>query len=278
MKFQQWPKRDPNKNYFLVPNEVVHIGLSYPEISIYCYLLSIEDRETYQCYPSYKTIGKALGMCENTVSKYVRSLEEKGLIRTEPTMIRSKDGRPLNGNLLYTICPIQAAVELFYERQFRQLEEDAARQRAAECLAELAHESPQNALCAPFGAEGTPYQSGVGGPIWPAFGGASRDERKSRINDGVTSAPVRGTSARSAGSCGGVCGDWKWGQNPGRDITFAVIIPESLLPQGKNRGQPPERSQYEQKREIPTLPATEEKGHPGAPVSVGREPERHRLH
>ena len=114
MKFQQWPKRDPRKNYFLVPNEVFHIGLSHPEISIYCYLLSIENRETYQCWPSYKTIGKALGMCQNTVSKYVRSLEEKGLIRTEPTMIRSKDGRPLNGNLLYTICPIQAAVELFY--------------------------------------------------------------------------------------------------------------------------------------------------------------------
>ena len=44
MKFQQWPKRDPDKNYFKVPNEVFHIGLSYPEISIYCYLLSIEDR------------------------------------------------------------------------------------------------------------------------------------------------------------------------------------------------------------------------------------------
>ena len=58
----------------------------------------------------------------------MRSLEEKGLIRTEPTMVRSKDGRPLNGNLLYTIRPIQAAVELFYERQFQQLEEDTARQ------------------------------------------------------------------------------------------------------------------------------------------------------
>ena len=149
MKFQQWPKRDPDKNYFKVPNEVFHIGLSYPEISVYCYLLSIEDRETYQCWPSYKTIGKALGMSENTVSKYVRSLEEKGLIRTEPTMVRSKDGRPLNGNLLYTIRPIQAAMESFYE-------EDTARQRAAERLAELARESPQNALCAPFGAEASP--------------------------------------------------------------------------------------------------------------------------
>ena len=44
MSYKRWPKRDPNKNYFLVPNEVFHIGLSYPEISIYCYLLSIEDR------------------------------------------------------------------------------------------------------------------------------------------------------------------------------------------------------------------------------------------
>ena len=154
MKFRQWPKRDPNKNYFLVPNEVFHIGLSHPEISIYCYLLSIEDRETYQCYPSYKTIGKALSMCENTVSKYVRSLEEKGLIRTEPTMIRSKDGRPL-------------------KRQFRQLEEDTARQRAAERLAESARRSPQNALCAPLEERaGVDTPSGVEsgfGPLSGAF-------------------------------------------------------------------------------------------------------------
>ena len=140
MKFQPWPKRDPNKNYFKVPNEVFHIGLSYPEISIYCYLLSIENRETYQCWPSYKTIGKALGMSENTVSKYVRSLEEKGLIRTEPTMVRSKDGRPLNGNLLYTIRPIQAAIELFYERQLTELELATERQRVVKLLRE--RESP----------------------------------------------------------------------------------------------------------------------------------------
>ena len=172
MKFRQWPKRDPNKNYFLVPNEVFHIGLSHPEISIYCYLLSIEDRETYQCWPSYKTIGKALGMCENTVSKYVRSMEEKGLIRTEPTMIRSKDGRPLNGNLLYTICPIQAAVESFYERQFRQLEEGAARRRAAERLAESARRSPQNALCATLEERaGVDTPTGVESGFGPLSGG-----------------------------------------------------------------------------------------------------------
>ena len=179
MKFQQWPKRDPDKNYFKVPNEVFHIGLSYPEISIYCYLLSIEDRETYQCYPSYKTIGKALGMSENTVSKYVRSLEEKGLIRTEPTMVRSKDDSPLNGNLIYTIRPIQAAVELFYERHFQQLEEDAARQRAAERLAELARESPQTAVCAPLGADARPCADPeVAAPLGPLSEAIPRTKEK----------------------------------------------------------------------------------------------------
>ena len=54
---------------------------------------------------------------------------------TEPTIMQSKDGKPLNGNLLYTIRPIPGVLEAFYERQFRQMEEDIARQRAEEQLA-----------------------------------------------------------------------------------------------------------------------------------------------
>lgn len=135
MSYNKWPKRYADKNFFMVPNEVFSIGLDFREISLYTYLLRCENRDTYQCYPSYKTIGKAIGMSENTVAKYVRSLEDKGLIYTEPTMVQSRDGRPLNGNLRYTIRPIQGAVEAFYERQFRQMEEDIARQRAEEQLA-----------------------------------------------------------------------------------------------------------------------------------------------
>lgn len=137
MNYNRWPKRSAEKNYFMVPNEVFGMGLDYREISLYTYLLRCEDRETYQCYPSYKTIGNALGMCENTVAKYVRQLEDKGLIYTEPTLIRSKDGKPLNGNLRYTIRPIQGAIELFYERQFRQVVEDAALYRAKQRLESL---------------------------------------------------------------------------------------------------------------------------------------------
>ena len=95
--FQRWPKRDPERDYFMVPNEVFCLGLDYGEIAVYTYLLRCENRKTYQCYPSYRTIGKSVGMCENTVRKNTLSLEEKGLIYTEPTMITTKDGRPRNG-------------------------------------------------------------------------------------------------------------------------------------------------------------------------------------
>ena len=185
MKFQPWPKRDPSKNYFMVPNEIFSIGLDYREISLYTYLLRCENRETYQCWPSYKTIGHAIGMSENTVAKYVRQLEEKGLIRTEQTTIRSKDGRPLNGNLLYTVCPIQAAIELFCERQFLKLEEDAARQKAMARLAESARESPQNALCAPFRENaGTDTPSGLEGEFGP-LSKALPGRKKRQVNRGV---------------------------------------------------------------------------------------------
>ena len=137
MKYQRWPKRDTDKCYFKMPNEVFCLDLDSKEISIYAYLLRCEDRETYQCHPSYRTIGKAVKMCENTVRKYVLSLEEKGLIRTEPTTITTKDGRIRNGSLRYTIRPIQEALEIFYQRQLTRAEEEAEKARLRKRLARL---------------------------------------------------------------------------------------------------------------------------------------------
>ena len=117
MSYNKWPKRSAEKNYFMVPNEIFSIGLDYREISLYIYLLRCENRKTYQCYPSYKTIGHAIGMSENTVAKYVRQLEEKGLIYTEPTIMQSKDGKPLNGNLLYTIKQLLKGCMIFLKIQ-----------------------------------------------------------------------------------------------------------------------------------------------------------------
>ena len=93
MKKKNWTKRDPIKNYFPLPNEIYQLGLSPGAIAVYGYLLRIEDRTTYQCYPSYGTIGSAVGMSKNTVRKYVAELEERRLIQTEPTSITTVDGR-----------------------------------------------------------------------------------------------------------------------------------------------------------------------------------------
>ena len=131
MKKKNLTKRDPIKNYFPLPNEIYQLGLSSGAIAVYGYLLRIEDRTTYQCHPSYSTIGSAVGMSKNTVRKYVAELEERGLIRTEHTSIITQDGRKQNGSLRYTILPIQFSIDQFYQRQFSAAELARERQQAA---------------------------------------------------------------------------------------------------------------------------------------------------
>ena len=77
------PWQTPARNYYPLPKVLCRLGLSPGEIAVYSFLMYCENRTTYQCYPSYRTIGEAVGMSRNTVAKYVRQLEEKGLIRTE---------------------------------------------------------------------------------------------------------------------------------------------------------------------------------------------------
>ena len=120
MTYNRYPKRDAIKSYFPLPNEIFCLGLCSGEIAVYAYLLYCEDRKTFQCHPSFRTIGRALKMSRNTVSKYVKQLEEKQLIYTEPTDIRTAQGKKRNGNLLYTILPIEQAKERFYQQQLEQ--------------------------------------------------------------------------------------------------------------------------------------------------------------
>lgn len=77
---------------------------------MYSYLLRCEDRKSFTCYPSFRTIGKAVGLSRNTVQKYVSNLENKGLIETEKTSVFRKDGSKWNGNLKFSILPIQSAL------------------------------------------------------------------------------------------------------------------------------------------------------------------------
>ena len=123
-------KKDSVSNYFPVPNAVFDLELHHIEIDIYAYLMRIENRHTYQCFASYPTIAKKLGLSVNTVAKYVAALEEHGLIRTERTEITTKEGLKRNGCLKYTILPIRHAIELYHERQMEELKQAATQQKA----------------------------------------------------------------------------------------------------------------------------------------------------
>ena len=135
MKYKPWPKCDPVKNYFQLPNEIFLLGLSPGALAVYSYLLCCENRSTYQCWPSYRTIGSAVKMSANTVRKYVCELEERQLISTENTTVTTRDGLKRNGNLLYTILPFQLALDQFYEQQLTQMDVAAERQRVTTALA-----------------------------------------------------------------------------------------------------------------------------------------------
>lgn len=123
-------KHDPYRNTFPFPNEIFLLGLCPGELAVYTYLLCCENRKSHQCWPSYKTIGKAVRLSENTVRKHVCSLVNKGLIRTESTSVMTKDGLKRNGNLLYTILPFQSILDEFYRQQIERMKWDAAHARS----------------------------------------------------------------------------------------------------------------------------------------------------
>ena len=123
MKKHHYPSRDAKRNYFPLPNEIFTLGLTPGEIAVYAYLMRCEDRETYQCHPSYATIGDAVGMSRNTVKKNVDKLIEKCLIFTEPTTVTLGNGLVRNGNLLYTIRPIQEAIDYRARKQMEAYEQ-----------------------------------------------------------------------------------------------------------------------------------------------------------
>ena len=146
MKYNRYPKWDALKDYFPVPNEIFCLGLSTGEIAVYAYLMYREDRKTFQCHPSYKTIGNAVGMSKNTVKKYVDSLIEKQLITAESTFVITQKGEKHNGNLRYTIRPIREALEQYYEQQLIRLHEEVRRQAALKKLAEFDRKHGKSAI------------------------------------------------------------------------------------------------------------------------------------
>ena len=107
--------------FFLLPNAIFTLGLSPGEMTLYAYLIFCEDRKTHQCWPSIGRISQHTGMSANTITKYIRQLEEKQFIDVESTKVRTKRGEVRNGTLQFTIRPIQDAVNYKLENDLSTL-------------------------------------------------------------------------------------------------------------------------------------------------------------
>lgn len=166
-------------NFFSLPNEIFLLGLSPGELAVYCYLRRCENQKTHQCCPSYKTIGEAVGMCANTVSKYIQKLIKRGLIAVEPTKVTTKAGVTRNGTLQFTVLPPQDVIARHYERKL----ETGARNRAAAAPEDLGGERPERPVCPAMrgcvpvlGAGQRPWPLEITRRIWAAVGPG--EERK----------------------------------------------------------------------------------------------------
>ena len=132
----RYSKYSGRGNFFSLPNEVFLLGLSAGELSVYSFLKRCENRKTHQCWPSIRTIGKAVGMSENTVRKSLRQREERGLIVTAPTEVIPKKGEKRNATLLFPLRPFRGVFEESYDRQLEELELATERQRVVNLLLE----------------------------------------------------------------------------------------------------------------------------------------------
>ena len=117
------------KNFFTLPNEIFLLKLPPSTFMVYAYLLLIENRKTHTCHPSYNTIAADTGLSKNTALKSISDLLETGLITVKSSSYYDKSGMKWKGNNLYTILPIRSAVDIFHQRQLRQLEIDVAKSR-----------------------------------------------------------------------------------------------------------------------------------------------------
>lgn len=117
--------KNANKNFFSLPNELFFLNIGHGAITVYAYLLYCEDRRTHQCHPSYRTISAAVHLTVSTVMKHITKLTDRQFIAVENTSYIDRHGMKQNGNNLYTILPIQMAMDHCYQQQMLRLEKQA---------------------------------------------------------------------------------------------------------------------------------------------------------
>lgn len=107
---QIWLTGEEFDAVFPLPNEVFQLDLKAGELLVYIYLHCQKSVRSGQCWPSYATIGAAVGMSRKTVQRHVCALVDKELVATENTSVFSH-GLKVNGNLRYTLKPIRQVLK-----------------------------------------------------------------------------------------------------------------------------------------------------------------------
>ena len=119
-----------NRNPNMWQEYIVHEDMK-DALDKICQSLSFEDMDkrrsfwVHGAYPSFREIGERIGMSKNTVMKYLRSLEKRGLVETEQTLIRTKSGEVHNGTLKYHITPIAPIKKAYDEKELDKLRREA---------------------------------------------------------------------------------------------------------------------------------------------------------
>ena len=103
---QEWLTGEIFNAVFPLPNEMFSLGPKSGELLVYIYLQYQKDAYSDQCWPSYATIGAAVGMSRKTAQKHIGALINKGFVRAEYTSVFIH-GQKVNGNLLYTLKPME---------------------------------------------------------------------------------------------------------------------------------------------------------------------------
>lgn len=168
---QKWLTGEVFDALFPLPNDVFQLGLKGGDLLVYIYLQYQKGVRSGQCWPSYSTIGAAVGMSRKTVRKHVCALVDKGLMQTENTTVRWEDGHVYNGNLLYTLTPIQQVMKEREDELLAGLKLAAAQRKWDQKVAAMAPglNVPSGKNYSAVISKGTP---GAGARIGPVCGGS----------------------------------------------------------------------------------------------------------
>ncbi len=91
----QW-NCDSGQNSFSLPHEVFELGLEQGTLLVYVYLVYHKSLKHSPAKLSCVAVSKAVGLCEKTVRRHLRTLVNQGLIQAADC------GRVFS----YSLCPI----------------------------------------------------------------------------------------------------------------------------------------------------------------------------